>query len=164
MRKEQAMRTISILSRGDPLRRYLATLLVAFCASACSGTKHVNSLQGFKQDGQRTLFEVTDKGGVSGKVASVELPSLTTYFVISSDGRVDVIATAFEDRLHAKHAVVFADSTEKEEALAVLDQKFLSGVANASEPYRKWLEKNAGFTYGTVQDTRRIDTVKGGLG
>src|SRR5215472_9981012 len=95
-RKEQVVRTISILSRGDPLGRRLATVLIAFCASACSGTKRANSLQSFKQDGQRTLFEVTDKGGRSWRVGSVELPSLSTYFVISSDGRVDVIATTFE--------------------------------------------------------------------
>jgi hypothetical protein len=158
MRKEQSMK-----SRRNPRRRYLAILLGLY-AGGCSGTKHVNSLDRFAQNGQRTLFEVTDRGGRSWKVGSVEQPGITTYFVVRGDGRVAAIATAFDDRLRAKHAVVFVDSTEKEEALAVLDQKFLAGVANASEAYRKWVEKHAVFTYGSVQDTRRIDFPKGGLG
>ena len=64
----------------------------------------------------------------------------------------------------AKHAVVFVDSTEKEEVLAVLDKKFLSGLTNASDEYKKWVEKNAVFTYGGVQETLTIDARKGGLG
>ena len=75
-----------------------------------------------------------------------------------------MIATAFEDSARLKHAVVFVDETEKEEALAVLDRKFLSSVANASDPYRRWVDKHAVFTYGSVQDTRRIEMKKGGLG
>jgi hypothetical protein len=116
------------------------------------------------QDGQRTLLEVTDKAGRSWKVGSVEGKDVTTYFVVNSGGQVDIMGTAFDDRLRAKHAIVYVDSSEKEEALAVLDRKFLSGVSNASEPYRNWLNRNAVFTYGSVNHTRRIDIDKGGLG
>ena len=151
-------------SRRDMRKRYLGILLVALCVSGCTGTKQVDSLQKFAQNGQRTLFEVTDKGGRFWKVGSVKAPGITAYFVVNSDGRVNVVATAFDDRLGAKHAIVFVDPTDKEEALAVLDRKFLSGVGNASDAYRKWVDQDVIFTYGSVQDTRRFDMGKGGLG
>jgi len=140
---------------------YIGILLIALCASGCTRTKQVDSLQKFAQNGPRTLFEVTDKEGKSWRVGSVEAPGMTTYFVISSDGRINIMATAFDDSLGAKHAVVLVDPRNKEEALAVLDRKFLSGVGNASEAYRKWLDQKAVFTYGSVQETRRFDAGKG---
>ena len=158
------MRTIGMPSRRNMRRSYVGILLIALCASGCRGTKQVDSLQKFVQDGQRTLFEVTDKGGRSWKIGSVKAASVTSYFVVSSDGRVNIIATAFDDSLGAKHAVVFVDPTDKEEALAVLDRKFLSGLGNASDPYRRWLDENSVFTYGSVQDTHRFDVEKGRLG
>jgi hypothetical protein len=138
--------------------------LLVLCASACSGIKRVSSLQKFAREGQRTLFEVIDEGGRSWKVGSVETPSATTYLVVSDGGHVSIVGTAFSDRLGGKHAVVFVDSAEKEEALAVLDRKFLLGVANASDPYQKWLGKSEPFTYGSLPHTRRIDMEAGGLG
>jgi len=157
------MRTIETSSRRDMRKWYLTILLVTLYASGCRGTKQVDTLQKFAQDGQRTLLEVTDKGGRAWRVGSVAAPGIATYFVISSGGRIDIIATAFDDRRGAKHAIVFVDPANKEEALAVLDRKFLSGIGNASEPYKKWLDQNAVFTYGSVQDTRRFD-LKNGLG
>jgi hypothetical protein len=119
-------------------------------------------LKGFAQQGQQTVVELTDKEGGSWKIQTVETPKVTTYSVISSSGQVEIMAAAFGDG--AKHAVVFVDSTEKEKVLAVLDKKFLSGLTNVSDEYKKWVEKNAVFTYGGVQETLTIDARKGGLG
>jgi len=46
----------------------------------------------------------------------------------------------------------------------VLDKKFLSNLTNPSDAYRKWLEKNAVFTHGGVQETHTIDVKQAGLG
>lgn len=126
--------------------------------------RKANSLRRYVQDGKRTLFEVTDKEGRSWKVGSVEASKTTAYFVISGDGRVAIVSSVFVDRRRARHAIVFVDPTEQEEALAVLDRKFLSGVANTSAPYGKWLKKHAVFTLGSVENTRRIEMKKRGLG
>jgi hypothetical protein len=158
------MKTVSTRSVSVSRHIHRVIALLALCASACAGTKHVSSLQSFAQHGQRTLFEVIDGRGRSWKVGSVETPSATTYLVVSDGGRVSIIGTTFSDRLGGRHAVVFVDSAEKEEALAVLDRKFLAGVANASDPYKKWLDKSEPFTYGSAPHTRRIDMEAGGLG
>lgn len=114
--------------------------------------------------GSLTLFEVRAKEGKSWKIASFESHNTTTYFVINSGGQVAIVATTFDDGPGGRHAVVLVDSAEKEEAMAVLDKKFLSSLNNASDEYRKWQEKNAVFSYGGVQETRTIDSKEGGLG
>ncbi|MGO9272312.1 MAG: hypothetical protein ACLQOO_19135 [Terriglobia bacterium] len=121
-------------------------------------------MENFAQGGQQTLFEVIDKEGRAWKIDSVESDNATAYSVISPSGRIDIMATAFNGAAGAQHAVILVDSAEKEEALAVLDKKFLSGLTNQSDAYRKWLDKNAVFTYGGVQETRTLDVKQGGLG
>jgi hypothetical protein len=158
------MRSVNVPSSRHPCKQCFCILLLALCSSGCPGTQgSVNSLQSFAQSSQRTLIEVTDKGGRSWKVGSVEAANITAYFVISSEGRVATFAAVFNDHARGKHAVVLVDSTEKE-GLTVLDRKFLSGVANASDRYREWLDKSAIFTGVSIENTRRIDLEKGGLG
>lgn len=140
------------------------SLLLALCANACSSRKNTGSMKSFTQSGKQTLIQVADKNGHTWSLLSVDAASITAYLVMNSNNQVDLVASAFTDKAGAQHAVVFVDSGEKEEALAILDRKFLMGVANSTGAYRKWAEQKVVFTYGGVQETRRIDLKKGGLG
>jgi hypothetical protein len=158
------MRTRGFCCRFSRKPWHLSVAVIAvLCAMACSTKRRPNSLTGFAQRGQQTLVEVIDRDGQSWKVSSVESGGVTGYFVLSSNGQIDIIAITFLDRGGARHAVVYADSAEKDKALAVLDNRFLAGLTNPSDNYKKWLEKNAVFTWGGEQ-TRRIDVKPGGLG
>jgi len=121
-------------------------------------------MRSFTQSGKKTLVEVVDKEAQSWKLLSVDASSVTTYFIVNAKNKIDLIATTFKDNGGTQHAVVLVDSSEKEESLAVLDRKFLMGVGNSTEAYRKWTEEKADFTFGSVQETRTIDFKKGGLG
>jgi hypothetical protein len=145
------------------LSRYFM-LTLGICAIAFSSCTKKNSLKGFARQGPQALFEVTDKDGQSWKIYSVETPNVKTFSVINKSGQVDARCYTFTDSAGVKHALVFADSSEKEKALAVLDKNFLSGLANSSDEYKIWLKQNAVFGYSGGRKTRTIDVQKGGLG
>src|SRR5215471_3803336 len=97
-----------------------ATVLLALCAGACSMRKDTGYMRSFTQSGTETLVEVTDRDGSSWKLLSVDAQSVKTYHVVNSQNQVALAASAFIDKVGTEHAVVFADTTEKEEAMAVL--------------------------------------------
>jgi len=57
--------------------------------------------------------------------------------------------------------LVFVDSAQKEDALAILDKRFLSDVAHQSDAYRKWFDKYAVFSYGSTEKTESFDVSRG---
>jgi hypothetical protein len=59
----------------------------------------------------------------------------------------------FVDSTGRRKALVFVDSAQKEDALAILDKRFLSAIAHQSDAYRKWFDKYAVFSYGTTEKT-----------
>jgi hypothetical protein len=139
-------------------------MLIAMLAVGCLPKHEENMLKAFAQRGHATVFELTDRNGRAWKVVSGEGSKITTYWVINSSGQIDIIDVPLPVRDGTTSAVVYVDSSEKEEALAVLDKKFLSALSNPSDGYRQWLSTKAIFTYGALQQTRMIDVKPGGLG
>ncbi len=140
-----------------------AALMLVF-AAACSVKTGSGSLKQFAQSGNRTLVEVTDKEGRPWKILSAHAGSFSAYVVLNPSSRVDLTATVFADRNGARQAVVRVDTDEKEDVLAVLDKKFLTGLTNPTEAYRNWAAQEAIFTYGAVQETSTVDVKGGSLG
>ncbi len=119
---------------------------------------------GFVVDGERVVAEVTNKEGKIWKIGSAKTPLTTSYFVIETDGPLDLIVTSFEDSLGRPHAIAFADKSAKEKALAIFDHRFLAGVADASDPFKQWVEEHKDVLSGKTKLERVMDTEKGGLG
>jgi hypothetical protein len=143
-------------------RRGAALLLV--CTAACTVKTGSGSLKGFAQSSNKTLVEITDTEGRPWKILSADAASFSTYVVLNPSSRVDLTATVFADRTGARNAVVRVDANEKEDVLAVLDKKFLTGLTNQTEAYKNWAAKEAIFTYGAVQVTSTLDVKDGSLG
>jgi hypothetical protein len=139
----------------------IAMLLLS--VTACH-MKQTASMTSFLQSDKKTLVEVRDRESHSWKILTVSSPNTTAYLLVNSENRVDLIASAFVDKAGVKHALVFVDENDKQEALAILDRKFLLGVSGASDEYRKWAEQNVIFTYGSAQVTRTMDLKRGGFG
>lgn len=138
--------------------------ILLFVVTGCS-RKHSNSLANFTQQGQRSLAEVVDSRARTWKIASVELHNVVGFFVIDSGGRVAITASIFQSHDGTRHTLEFVDPAEKEDALAVLDTQFLSGLKNPSDAFKAWVAKDAGnFSYGRTQETRALDVKPGGLG
>jgi len=123
------------------------------------GTK--GSLTNLAQRGPQFLIDVTDKEGRAWKIDTVETPKATTSFVIDSTGKVVLTAAVFADSTGRRKSLVFVDSAQKEDALAILDKRFLSDVAHQSDAYRKWFDKYAVFSYGSTEKTESFDVSRG---
>jgi hypothetical protein len=148
----------------SPVRWRRGAVLVLVCAAACSVKTGRGSLKGFAQSDNKKLVEVTDREGRPWKILSAHAGKFSTYVVLNPSSRVDLAATVFADRTGAQHAVVRVDANEKEDVLAVLDKKFLTGLANPTDAYRNWAAQEAMFTYGAVQETSTLDVKGGSLG
>lgn len=130
----------------------------------CSAKHDRSSLTEFAQRGPVTLVELRDSDGRRWKILSAETGKVTAYWVITEAGKIDIVATALPAHDGPRNAVLYVDSGEKEDALAILDRKFLLSLQDSSDAYKKWSSSKAIFTYGSLGQTRMIDIQPGGLG
>ena len=150
---KKATKDICRQSLAPDWRLVVVAFLAAILASACSAKKHTGSLKSFVQSDRKTLVEVIDGEGRAWKLLSVAMKNNTVYFIVNANNRVDLVASVFTDKTGFEHGVVYVGLTDKEEVLSVLDKKFLMGVGNTTEAYKRWVEQKADFAYGSVQDT-----------
>jgi hypothetical protein len=156
--------TISRLPAVSSPAYYLLGLAMLLLLGGCSAKHDRSSLTDFAQRGPVTLVELRDNDGRQWKILSAESGKGTAYWVITEAGKIDILAAALPSHEGPGNAVVYVDSGEKEDALAILDRKFLSSLQDSSDAYKKWLSSKAIFTYGSVAQTRMIDFKPGGLG